>query len=69
MGQLAAPPDGEVDERYEFVYDDLGVDSVEFVELYNATPAAIAIGGWRVEGTNDNGGPDNVTCVLARWIE
>jgi protein phosphatase len=22
-----------------------------------------------IETANENGGPDNITCVLARWIE
>jgi len=22
-----------------------------------------------IEAANENGGPDNVTCILARWIE
>lgn len=34
----------------EFAYDDTGVDSIEYVELYNAGASAVDISGWTVVG-------------------
>ncbi|MBK9387762.1 MAG: lamin tail domain-containing protein [Planctomycetes bacterium] len=33
----------------EFLYDELGVDANEFVELYNRSASAVDISGWRVQ--------------------
>jgi hypothetical protein len=37
----------------EFSYDDTGTDDWEFVELYNAGPLPVDIGGWRLEGADE----------------
>lgn len=39
----------------EFSYDDSGTDDREFVELYNATKAAIDISGWKLDSADSNG--------------
>jgi hypothetical protein len=39
----------------EFLYDEIGVDANEFVELYNATTQAVDISGWMLE-SRDAGG-------------
>ncbi len=42
----------------EVVYDNLGTDDQEFVELYNATSKTIDISSWTLDG-NDGGGPNS----------
>jgi hypothetical protein len=59
----------------EFVYDDTGTDSIEFVELYNAGPTPADISGFTVVGINSPpsfdslstipGAPGSGTTVLA----
>lgn len=39
----------------EFVYDDVGTDDREFVELYNAGAAPVDISGWRLENWDNLG--------------
>ena len=34
----------------EFVYDDAGTDSNEFVEVYNASGVTVDMTGWTLEG-------------------
>jgi hypothetical protein len=43
----------------EFVYDDSGTDDREFVELYNAGPAAVDLSNWVLEGLDEAYPSDN----------
>lgn len=54
---LAQSPSGVV--INEFQYDDTGTDDREFVELYNATGAAVDISGWQLRGHDEQFPTDN----------
>ncbi|MCX7719218.1 MAG: lamin tail domain-containing protein [Candidatus Sumerlaeaceae bacterium] len=47
----------------EFVYDDTGTDSIEFVELYNAGSAPADISGFTVVGINSPPSFDSVSTI------
>ncbi len=51
----------------EFSYDDSGTDDIEYVELYNAGPDDVDIGGW-VLGGNDPSGPNTSFTIPAGTI-
>ncbi len=51
----------------EFAYDDTGTDDKEFIELYNATNAAIDISGWKVD-SEDQSGPNTARIIPAATI-
>lgn len=52
----------------EFQYDDGGTDNIEFVELYNAGGAPVAIGGWTLGGQDQVGANTTVTITAGTML-
>ena len=42
---------------------------LRILEIIQSAPDLPTATNRLIEAANENGGPDNVTCILARWIE
>ena len=45
------------------------VTDEQILEIVRGAPDLPTASNRLIEAANENGGPDNVTCVLARWID
>ena len=45
------------------------VSDDQILEIIQTTPDLAAAASRLVAAANERGGPDNITCVIARWIE